>query len=293
MILSIGEILADMVGETNGDSLSFQAFCGGAPFNCAVNAKQAGAKVGFIGRVGRDPVGKFLSAFAQKAKLDYLGIQTDDVRNTTLAFVTLTDGERDFAFNRHDTADYHIDLSVDFRQFPDLKIVHLGSLMLSEERGRELANEVVRKTREAGALLSFDVNFRKDIYRSFDEALLAYRPYVEEADIVKFSEDELSDFTGIEDMKAAVASLNRKDCLIVVTLGKRGCAYFYQDLYGVVPPAPDGKRVDTTGAGDSFFGALLANIEGKEFNRENLEYALVKANEAGARTIGFKGAIQL
>ena len=52
MILCIGEILADMVGESEGDSLALHAYCGGAPFNCAVNAKQAGAKVGFVGRVG-------------------------------------------------------------------------------------------------------------------------------------------------------------------------------------------------------------------------------------------------
>ena len=65
MILCIGEILADMVGESEGDSLALHAYCGGAPFNCAVNAKQAGAKVGFVGRVGDDPVGRFLLSYAK------------------------------------------------------------------------------------------------------------------------------------------------------------------------------------------------------------------------------------
>ena len=39
MILSIGEILADMVGEKTENGLTFSAFIGGAPFNVAVNAK--------------------------------------------------------------------------------------------------------------------------------------------------------------------------------------------------------------------------------------------------------------
>ena len=39
MILSIGEILADMVGENIDNTLTFKSFCGGAPFNVAVNAK--------------------------------------------------------------------------------------------------------------------------------------------------------------------------------------------------------------------------------------------------------------
>ena len=61
-----------------------------------------------------------------------------------------------------------------------------------------------------------------------------------------------------------------------------------------MPPAPDaGERVDTTGAGDAFFGALLAGLDGKEWTRENIETALARANEAGARTICFKGAIRL
>lgn len=294
MILSIGEILADMIVEERGGGMAIQAYCGGAPFNCAVNAKQAGAKVGFLGRVGDDPIGRFVGGYAGKAGLDFLEIQKDEERNTTLAFVTLTDGERDFAFYRRDTADYHIELSaVDFDAFTDLKIVHLGSLMLSEAEGRELAAEVAERTKKVGALLSFDVNLRKDIYKNFDEALSAYRPFVEAADIVKFSEDELHEFTGISDTACAVRALNKENALVVVTLGKRGCAYYCKGIGGEIPPAPAEKIVDTTGAGDAFFGALLAGIEGKKFTKENLEAALKRANEAGARTIGFKGAIRI
>lgn len=60
MILSIGEILADMLGQKIDGATAFKAFCGGAPFNVAVNAKRCGAKVGFVGRVGNDVIGKFV-----------------------------------------------------------------------------------------------------------------------------------------------------------------------------------------------------------------------------------------
>lgn len=39
MILSIGEILADMVDSSQNGMLTFKSFCGGALFNVAVNAK--------------------------------------------------------------------------------------------------------------------------------------------------------------------------------------------------------------------------------------------------------------
>lgn len=294
MILSVGEILADMIGQKEDGVTTFKAFCGGAPFNLAVNAKQSGAKVGFVGRVGNDVIGRFVLGEAQKAHLERLDIQIDAERNTTIAFVTLTDGERDFAFNRHDTADFNIDFDdIDFESYENLEIVHLGSLMLSEQKGRELAEKVANKASELGAKLSFDMNFRKDIYKNFEDAKRAYAPFVERADIIKFSDDELADYTGISDIDEAAKSVLKKDKLLLVTLGKSGSAYYYNDLKGIVPSISGVKCVDTTGAGDAFFGAFLANIEGKELTEENIVYAMQQGNIKGAITTEFYGAIEL
>lgn len=294
MILSVGEILADMIGQKEDGVTTFKAFCGGAPFNLAVNAKQSGAKVGFVGRVGNDVIGRFVLCKAQKAHLDRLDIQIDAERNTTIAFVTLTDGERDFAFNRHDTADFNIDFDdIDFESYENLEIVHLGSLMLSEQKGREFAEKIANKASELGAKLSFDMNFRKDIYKNFEDAKRAYAPFVECADIIKFSDDELTDYTGISDMDEAAKSVLKKDKLLLVTLSKSGSAYYYNDLKGIVPSISGVKCVDTTGAGDAFFGAFLTNIEGKELTKENIVYAMQQGNIKGAKTTEFYGAIEL
>lgn len=294
MILSVGEILADMIGQKEDGVTTFKAFCGGAPFNLAVNAKQSGAKVGFVGRVGNDVIGRFVLGEAQKAHLDRLDIQIDAERNTTIAFVTLTDGERDFAFNRHDTADFNIDFDdIDFESYENLEIVHLGSLMLSEQKGREFAEKIANKASELGAKLSFDMNFRKDIYKNFEDAKRAYAPFVECADIIKFSDDELTDYTGISDMDEAAKSVLKKDKLLLVTLGKSGSAYYYNDLKGIVPSISGVKCVDTTGAGDAFFGAFLTNIEGEELTKENIVYAMQQGNIKGAKTTEFYGAIEL
>lgn len=294
MILSVGEILADMIGQKEDGVTTFKAFCGGAPFNLAVNAKQSGAKVGFVGRVGNDVIGRFVLCEAQKAHLDRLDIQIDAERNTTIAFVTLTDSERDFAFNRHDTADFNIDFDdIDFESYENLEIVHLGSLMLSEQKGREFAEKNANKASELGAKLSFDMNFRKDIYKNFVDAKRAYAPFVECADIIKFSDDELTDYTGISDMDEAAKSVLKKDKLLLVTLGKSGSAYYYNDLKGIVPSISGVKCVDTTGAGDAFFGAFLTNIEGKELTEENIVYAMQQGNIKGAKTTEFYGAIEL
>lgn len=293
MILSIGEILADMVGLTEDNTLTFKAFAGGAPFNAIVNAKQAGAKSAFVGKVGNDVIGRFLLDETKKAGLDKLDIQIDAKRNTTLAFVTLTNGERDFAFNRHDTADFNVDFdAIDFNSYKDLSIIHLGSLMLSEENGVKFAEKVADKAAELGVKLSFDVNFRTDIFKDVEAAKAAYLPFIKRADILKFSDDEIKLFTGIDDIDLAAKTFSADGKLILVTLGKDGSYYLIDGVSGIVPTTPI-KPVDTTGAGDAFFGTLLAGIEGKKLNKENIEIALEKANKKGAETTQFMGAIKL
>ncbi|MBE5743623.1 MAG: carbohydrate kinase [Clostridiales bacterium] len=293
MILAVGEILADMIGDNENENLTFKAFCGGAPFNVAVNAKMSGSTVGFIGRVGYDVIGRFLCNEAKKAGLDYLDIQIDKQRNTTLAFVTLSNGERDFAFNRHDTADYNVDFDeIDFSKYGDLKIIHLGSLMLSEKNGRDLARKIANKAKELGVKLSFDMNFRMDTYENFNDAIVAYKPYVERADIIKFSEDELKLYTGIDDIKSAIESIYQKDQLFLLTLGSKGSLYYYNGMSGVVPTKKV-TPIDTTGAGDAFFGTLLSCLENQKWTEQNIQNALEKANEQGAKTTQFLGAIKL
>ena len=292
MILVIGEILADMIGKETDGKLDLAAYAGGAPFNVAVNAKQSGAKVGFIGRVGSDPVGAFLKRNAARANLDYLDIQTDPARNTTIAFVTLLNGERDFAFLRKNTADYFIDVKdLDLNAFPDLSVVHIGSLMLSESAGAELADTIARKVKAANKLLSFDVNFRTDLYQDFNAAKKAYAPFIEKADILKFSDDEISAFTGTIDINAAIDKVYKKDMLLLITMGAKGSRYVYNDVSGFIPSDPVAP-VDTTGAGDAFFGTVLANIDGKKLNKQTIEAAVKAGNLSGAKATQFFGAVK-
>lgn len=293
MILAIGELLADMIASNENGTLTFKSFAGGAPFNLAVNAKRENASVCFVGRVGNDVVGRFLLKETNKANFDRADIQIDKERNTTLAFVSLCDGERDFSFYRHDTADFNLEFEeIDFNLYKNLSFIHVGSLMLSEDKGVEFAKKVAKKSKELNALFSFDVNFRSDVFGSVERAKNAYLPFIELADIVKFSEDEIELFTEEKDLYKACLKFSREDKLILVTLGSKGSFYYYNGESGIVETTPV-KPVDTTGAGDAFLGAFLANIENKPFTKVEIEKALKRANEVGAETTQFLGAVKL
>ena len=293
MILSIGEILVDMIG---GKDDTFQMFIGGAPFNVAVNAKQSGAKCAFIGRIGKDVAGNFISKAATNYKLDIIRLQRDDIRNTTLAFVALDDnGERYFTFFRHDTADFNLDVKdIDFDKFNDLNIVHLGSLMLSEKAGREFAAAIVEKIKNDKRIFSFDVNFRYDLYKTKEDANKAYKWFIERADILKFSDDEILDYTGEKDLQKAIKKLNHKG-LLLITLGNRGSMFCLNGESATVETVKV-KPLDTTGAGDAFYGALLAKIDEvgyENLNRDNMTEATRFANAKGAKATLHKGAVSI
>lgn len=287
MIVSIGEILADMVGKKAERSIRFKCFAGGAPFNVACGVAKLGGNVKFIGCVGKDEIGIFLKEYAA----DVVGldseIYTDSERNTTLAFVTLSEsGERSFSFFRKNTADYALDISMVKPSLEKADIVHIGSLMLSEKRGRMFAEEVAALVKGAGKLLSFDVNFREDIFESKDAAKAVYAPWLERADILKLSEEESEMFFGKDgELPLLKLSSGKK---IFVTLGKKG-AKLYENGTMRECGTIDVRVVDTNGAGDAFYAGVLRQIDGGEKDGGRI---LRYANVCGALTTAKYGATE-
>lgn len=286
MILCVGEILVDMIAQENNGSISYLRKAGGAPFNVACAISKFGIDSAFVGSVGDDTIGKFLCNFIKKQNLkDYL-IEENKNRNTTLAFVDLDeDGERSFCFYRKNTADYILPVIND-EMLDASNIIHVGSLMLSHTEGIEYAKALIVKAHAKGKLVSFDINFRTDIFENIDHAVKVYKEILELADIVKFSEDEVEIFD-----EEYVNSL--KDKLVCISLGKDGSKYFYNDLTNTLPSIKV-KPVDTTGAGDAFYAGILSQIDGltkDDWTKEKLDYAFLFGNICGALNTLGKGAI--
>ena len=286
MILCVGEILVDMIAQENNGSISYLRKAGGAPFNVACAISKFGIDSNFVGSVGDDTIGKFLCNFIKKQNLNDYYIEENKNRNTTLAFVDLDeDGERSFCFYRKNTADYILP-AIKEEMLDASNIVHVGSLMLSHTEGIEYAKDLISKAHSKGKLVSFDINFRTDIFGNIEQAVKVYKEILELADIVKFSEDEVDIFT-----KEYVNSL--KDKLVCISLGKDGSKYVYNGLTNKIPSITV-KPVDTTGAGDAFYAGILSQIDGltkEDWKQEKLDYAFLFGNICGALNTLGKGAI--
>lgn len=293
MVLCYGEILADMIGTPGmSGTVCYERYAGGAPFNVACACKRAGGQSGFVGSVGDDLIGAFLRDFAAAQGLTYTDIRVLPERNTTLAFVQLDgSGERSFCFYRHGTADYRLDTRA-LEAVERADIVHLGSLMLSEPEGVAFADALAERVQRAGKKLSFDINYRDDIFPDPQAAKKAYAAYADAADIVKYSLEELELFTGMKGL-GGLKKVSRPRKLVCVTMGGEGSAFCLGDRMGIVPSVKV-QAVDTTGAGDAFYGALLAKLDGKDLSQlshEALVSAFSFANAAGALATTARGAI--
>lgn len=285
MILCVGEILADLIGKEQDGNFFYERKAGGAPFNVACAVKNFGGNAGFIGAVGNDSIGKFLVQFAKEKKLDYLELQTVEASNTTLAFVELSDGERSFCFYRKNTADYKL-TPVAEETIKKADIVHIGSLMLSENEGFNYACEICKLAKKNGKIVSFDVNFRSDVFPDVENAKKAYQAVIENADVIKFSEDEVEIFT-----EEYVNSFTDK--LMFITLGKRGAEWRYAFRNGY-QKSIELKPVDTTGVGDAFYGGaltMLDNVKKSDWTDEYLNKTVRFANVCGALNTQGRGAI--
>ncbi len=287
MIICTGEILVDMVGRMNNGILQYDRHAGGAPFNvCSAIAKFGGKSI-FNGAVGNDLMGSFLIDFSSRQNIRKVYLNIDLTHNTTLAFVDIDEnGERNFCFYRKHTADYHLE-PIKEADLKNASIVHFGSLMLSEKEGFDFAQKEMERAKELGKYISFDVNFRTDIFKNEEEALDRYKTILKYVDIVKFSEDEVNIFG-----KEYVKNLSQ-NALVCVSLGNKGSKYIYKDLTNKIPSIKV-KPIDTTGAGDAFFAAILMNLDGinrNEWNKELLDKIFKFANISGALTTLKVGAI--
>lgn len=287
MILCAGEILADMIGAERDGVFVYERKAGGAPFNVACAVKKFGVKSAFAGSVGDDIIGGFLKDFVKSVKLDGLCLESDAQRNTTLAFVQLDrHGERSFCFYRKNTADYRMPEIPD-GLFDSADIVHIGSLMLSEDEGAAYAARLAKRASAAGKTVSFDVNFRTDIFKDKESAVSRYKTMLEAADIVKFSEDEVEIF-GQDYIDGRL-----KEKLVCITFGGNGSEWRYLGRRNAVPSVKV-KPVDTTGAGDAFYAGVLSRLDGlrkSEWTDGVLNHALKFGNVCGALNTLGRGAI--
>lgn len=299
-IAALGEILIDFTfdGNNRHGAALFAQNPGGAPGNVCVQAARLGAKTAFAGKVGEDLHGRLLRSVLDDEGVSTHNLISDPDAFTTLAFVQVReDGEREFSFARKPGADTRLCFEeLDIEEIRSAKIFHIGSLSLTDDPIRTTTYKAVEIAKEAGALISYDPNYRASLWPDETTAIQAMRSLIPSADLMKISDEETKLLTDLEDPRQAAAALvDQGVSLVFVTLGKDGALCCSKK--GIVQAAGfPGKLADTNGAGDSFWGGVLdqiarANKALEEFELDELERIVRNANACAALTVRRPGAI--
>ncbi len=299
-VVCMGELLIDFVPTESGvalvDASAFNKAPGGAPANVAVGLSRLGISSAFMGKVGDDDFGRFLAQTLEENGVDIHSLVFSKEARTALAFVSLTtEGERDFMFYRHPSADMLFEpAEVDEASIRKAKIFHFGSISLIGEPSRSATLHAVEIAQDAGLLISCDPNLRQPLWPDEEAAREGMLLGWTNAQVIKASVEELHFLSGDIDLARSVRQLWHPALkLLVVTLGKDGCHYFTENADNHVPGF-EVESIDTTGAGDGFVAGLLKNLleHPDLWNDEaRLEKALVFANAVGALTTTRLGAI--
>lgn len=265
MITVVGSINMDLVvgterfpkqGETVLGNL-YTTVSGGKGANQAVAAARLGEEVRMVGAVGSDAFGAQLLEGLEKER-----IHTDGVKHTNgasgIANILLSEGDNRIIVvpgANHELTESDIDAHKEVLQNSSMIILQLELPIAVVEYTLSLAKElgvptVLNPAPAAG-----------------------FTPAMKEAGFLTPNETEAQELFG-ENWEL---ELERYPNRMVVTLGKNGARYFDGEKHVTVEGFPT-KAVDTTGAGDTFNGALAAALaEGREF-KEAVRFANAAAS---------------
>ena len=300
-VTALGELLIDLTqnGMSEQGNPILEANPGGAPCNVLACLSKHGHKTAFIGKVGKDGFGEQLTKGLVETGISTEGLQYDTQVHTTLAVVhTYADGDRDFSFYRNPGADMMLKAEeVDEKIIKNSKIFHFGSLSMTDQPVRSAHLHALKIAEEAGCLRSYDPNLRPPLWPNLEVAKENILELMAHCDILKISDNEIQWLSGKEDYDEGIAWLRSQfDIpLIFLTLGKDGSRAYCGD----VRTQQAGFRlntIETTGAGDTFFGSVLHQILEKGFRpytKEELDEMLRFANAAAALVTTRRGALRV
>jgi sugar/nucleoside kinase (ribokinase family) len=255
------EILADGMMLTLGSSSAIVAH----------NLSALGARVGFISRIGDDPLGEIALQRLSAGGVDVSKVRRASGGNKTgLTTILQRDGWRNmitYAGTIFDLIyeDLYLDYLIDARHF------HFSSFYL--QRGlQNRVPELFQKIKSAGLTISLDTNDDPE-----DEWQGGLREALRHVDVFLPNAREARQITGTQDLRLALNRLAEMVPIVAIKTGSEGAmAQRGKDFFSA--PAVKVNAVDAVGAGDSFDAGFLF-----EFLRgSDLPACLRMGNLAGA-----------
>jgi ribokinase len=240
----------------------FRTIPGGKGANQAIAAAHAGATVSMIGAVGNDAFGARL-----RSTLEHSGVNTDHLRTVESPSGTahiVVDDEGGNAIVVVPGANGTVD-----------HLVPGDEVLISSADALLLQLEVPLAAVVAGARAARAHGVRTILTPAPAQPLPP--ELLAATDLLVPNEHEATALTGRTDPREAATALLDSVPEVVVTLGSAGSLYAARGAEPLTVPAPHVAAVDSTGAGDTFVGALAVALGEERPVREALAWAAASA----------------
>lgn len=298
MILCAGEALIDMLPrKTDAGEAGFAPYPGGAVFNTAVALARLGTPTAMFTGLSDDLFGEQLSRVFAANGIDASRVAVSD-RPTTLAFVTLTDGQAKYAFYDENTAGRMLQASDLPTDMGNVLAAFFGGISLAVEPCAEAYEELCLREAPHRTIM-IDPNIRPGFIRDEPRYRARIDRMLAAADIVKLSDEDLQWLRGDGDLgQRAREILDMGPRIVCITEGAEGVTA-YMAARDVRVAAQRVAVVDTVGAGDTFNAGFLASLHDQgllaktalaSVDADALEAALTLGVKAAAVTVSRAGA---
>jgi len=281
-VVTFGETMALLSSEAHGPLQHSRALglgIGGAESNVAIALSRLGEEVTWIGKVGEDPFGDLVLREIRAEGVRVAGIRHPSAPTAFMVKERRTADETRIWYYRTGSAGSQLAIDeIDLDLVRQARLLHVTGISpaLSPEMA-ELTDRLVRLARESGVLVSLDLNYRGKLW-SPEDARVAYRRLIPQADVVFGGDDEVAIALDREDTPLGLARglIDLGASEAVVKLGALG-AVAHVDGRDYTRAAVPIEPVDTVGAGDAFVAGYL---------REYLRGEAVESRLTTAVTVG-------
>ena len=290
-IISIGELLVEFIPvnptlrlHEEGSILKTASGSSGI-FACA-NAKICD-RAAFIGKIGPDALSQFVIGVMEREGVDISRVVTGEGQ-IGLSFLENLEHGRNFEYYRKNSVGSKFGPEdVDEEYIRNASAIHYSGMLLElSESMREACIKCVKIAKDAGVMISFDPNIRKEVMKSDDARKRLYEG-IETADVIAPTLEEARFVTGLDSEMANLEELHKRGPK-VVALTRDADGAVLSDGKRIISVAGTGvTAVDPTGAGDTFASMLVYGIQ----EGWDLEKIAVYCNCAGGLAVTKQGSI--